>query len=270
MAHRWFPILAYHSVSDVGTPSFQRYTLSPDDFREHLQYLAHSGYVTFTVSDLANQLNSGVELPAHAVALTFDDAFEDFYTTALPALIEFEMKATLFIPSAFVGTTSTWLDREEESGRRIVSWSQLREIAAVGIECGAHSHTHPELDRLAPAELEREIRTSKTVLEQRLRTRIEAFAYPFGYHSRAVRRATGAAGFRAACAVGETSASATSDPLALPRLTVVHGTDVARLRRLLDNHAGMPTRTVSELKRVTWKLVRSTSAPRRRAPRTES
>ena len=262
----WIPILSYHSISESSAAGFRRYTLSADRFREHLEYLRDRGYGSLTISEAAARLDGKTPRPGQSVALTFDDAFEDFATVALPLLLEFQTKATLFVPTAFVGGTSTWLDREGESQRRIASWSQLREIVAAGIECGAHSHSHPELDRLPAAELEEEIRVPKALLEQHLGREAASFAYPFGYHSRAVRRAVEAAGYRAACAVGETSASPRCDPLAIPRLTVPFGTDASGLARLLDDHAGRWARATSEIKRKVWRAWRSSSGPARRVP----
>ena len=264
----WLPILSYHSISDSSEAGFRRYTLSPDRFREHLEYLQSAGYRSLTISAVHAQLEGEQSWPEHSVALTFDDAFEDFAMAALPLLLEFQTNATVFIPTAFVGGTSTWLHGEGESRRKVASWSQLQEIVAAGIECGAHSHSHPELDRLAVSELDEEVRAPKTILEQRLGREIGAFAYPFGYHSRAVRRAVKAAGYRVACAVGETSASPGCDPLAIPRLTVPCGTDASDLARLLDNHAGAWARATSEIKRKVWRAWRSHSGSARRVSST--
>jgi peptidoglycan/xylan/chitin deacetylase (PgdA/CDA1 family) len=250
----WVPILAYHSVSDQAEPGFRRYTISSSLFREHAAFLVASGYSTLTISDVAAGLRHG--LPDRCVALTFDDAFGDFAESALPTLRDFRMTATLYVPTRFVGGASSWLAREGEAHRPILDWSQILEAAAAGIECGGHSDTHQELDRLSRRELEREVRRPKEILEEHLGREVQTFAYPFGYHSRRARRAVASAGYTSACAVGGLSATIGSDRFAIPRLTVACDTDTRQLGYLLSEHAGRRDRAVSELKRGLWRARR--------------
>lgn len=250
-ARRSTPILVYHSISLQPAGPFRAYTVSPARFREHLGYLAENNYRTLTISELAAQLPHGV-LNNKTVAITFDDAFADFSSSALPALQAFGMTATLYVPTSFVGGRSTWLAREDEGRREVMSWTEIAAAAEYGIECGAHSHTHRELDRVSENELDDEVRGPKRILEERLSRRIDTFAYPFGFHNRRVRAAVAHAGYASACAVGNLTAIPSSDLFALPRLTVNNGTDVPRLQRLLSNRASRRERFVSETKRHVW------------------
>ncbi len=63
---------------------------------------------------------------------------------------------------------------------RMLNWNQVREMQRNGIEFGAHTMTHPALTRLEPQEAERELRESKQLIEERLQTPVQDFAYPFG------------------------------------------------------------------------------------------
>jgi peptidoglycan/xylan/chitin deacetylase (PgdA/CDA1 family) len=47
----------------------------------------------------------------------------------------------------------------------MLSWSQIRELAAAGMEIGAHSHGHPQLDQLSRSQLRDELTTPKDLLE---------------------------------------------------------------------------------------------------------
>ena len=41
------------------------------------------------------------------MALTFDDGFFDFYTSAFPLLQEFGFRATMYLPTAFISNNGT-------------------------------------------------------------------------------------------------------------------------------------------------------------------
>lgn len=253
------PILVYHAVSDDATREFRPYAVSPARFAEHMAILQELGCVTLTLSDAAQRLFDRAPLPRRSVVLTFDDAFGDFAQHAFPTLMEANFTASLFVPSAYVGSTSRWLSREGEEHRRVMSWSEIQAVAEAGIEVGAHSHTHPQLDRLSKARLGEELGRSKAVLEDRMGREMAAVAYPFGFHSRRVRRAARAAGYTFGCAVGNLSAHPQSDRWAIPRLTVKASADATVLRRFVTGRTGRYDGVVSEAKRLVWRARRSIS-----------
>jgi peptidoglycan/xylan/chitin deacetylase (PgdA/CDA1 family) len=82
---------------------------------------------------------------------------------------------------------------------RPMSWGQVKEMSAAGIEFGAHSVTHPNLAKLGDEELDWELRHSRRTLQEQLDTDIVTLAYPIGtrsaYDDRVIARA-GAAGYR--------------------------------------------------------------------------
>lgn len=254
------PILAYHAVSDDATSRFRRYAIPPGRFAEHVAILQDLGCVTLTLSDAAQRLFERRPIPERAVVLTFDDAFGDFAERAWPMLMAAKFVATLFVPAAYVGATSRWLVREGEDRRRVMGWSEIQSVAEAGIEVGAHSHTHPELDRLSKGRLREELEGSKAVLEDGLGREMAAVAYPFGYHSRRVRRAARAAGYAFACAGGNLSAHSGSDRWAIPRLTVEGTVDGAVLRRFVTGRTGRYDGVVSEAKRHVWRACRAVSS----------
>ncbi len=136
----------YHSISDQAQPRFRKYVVSSALFAEHLTYLHQQEYTTLTVSEYVHAIATGARLPQRVVVLTFDDGLADFYNGAFPLLKQYGFVATLYIPTAFVGETSRFLWRENEADRSMLSWSQLRDLSANGMECGAHSHRHLQLD----------------------------------------------------------------------------------------------------------------------------
>ena len=228
------PILMYHSISSYASPKFKPCTVSPETFDEHLSYLEQYHYTPITVTQFVQAMVRGGDgLPARPVVLTFDDGYADFYTKALPALKRHGFVATLYIPTAFVGGTSLWVQDMGEGSRPLLTWEQLAEISASGIECGAHTHTHRPLDMLPPSVARDEIVHSKELLEEHLGQQVSSFAYPYGYYSARVRQIVRAAGYASACAIKRTMSSLRDDPYALARLAIKPDTDVHDLAAAL-------------------------------------
>jgi peptidoglycan/xylan/chitin deacetylase (PgdA/CDA1 family) len=233
------PILMYHSISSYASPRFRSCIVSPEVFDEHLLYLERSHYTSVTVTQFVQAMARGGEgLPPRPMILTFDDGYADFYTEALPALRRHGFTATLYIATAFIGGTSRWLQHMGEGLRPMLTWDQLAEISASGIECGGHSHTHPPLDMLPLSVAYDEIVRSKDLLEDHLGQQVASFAYPFGYYNPRVRQIVQAAGYASACAVKRMVSSLCDDPYALARFAIRLNTSVHDLASALDTGRG--------------------------------
>ena len=256
------PVLMYHSISDVANRRFRQFTVSPTLFAEQMGYLHQHAYTPITVTQLVRALFRGeIALPERPVVLTFDDGFADFFTEVLPLLKQYGFVATLYISTAFVNGTSSWLKYEGERTRRMLTWDQLSEISASGIECGAHSHSHRQLDTLSCLIAQEEIVLSKRLLERHLKQEILSFAYPYGYHSATIRRQVREAGFSSACAVKHAMSSETTDSFALARLMVRADTNADAFAALLTGHASSIITTMYlRTRTLVWQLARRSSA----------
>jgi peptidoglycan/xylan/chitin deacetylase (PgdA/CDA1 family) len=250
------PVLMYHSIATKATRKFRRFAVDPGEFAAQMSYLDTAGYRPVTVAERARSRSAGRPLPARPVVLTFDDAYTDFYGAALPVLREHDFRATLFVPTAYVGASARWNASTGEETREILSWGALRDIAAEGVEMAAHSHTHPQLDRLPAQVVRDEICRSRSLTEDNLAVHVEGFAYPFGYRNRAARGAVAAAGLRYACVVDDLTTAPGDDLLALPRLTVNAGIGVAGLARLLSSRQTRRRRLGAAAKRAAWRVAR--------------
>jgi peptidoglycan/xylan/chitin deacetylase (PgdA/CDA1 family) len=251
------PILMYHSIARSTNPKFMPIAVSPASFAAQMAYLHQHSYTPINVIRLVRLLLQGSALPERPVVITFDDGFADFFTDALPVLQQYNFTATLYITTGFVGRTSLWLRHEEEAQRPILTWSQISEINACGIECGGHSHSHPQLDTLSLTKARDEIVRCKELLEDHLGQPVNSFAYPYGYHSAATKRLVREAGYTSACAVGYAMSSMTSDHFALARLRVGADTSREAFATLLTRPTPPIGATIYKRFRTSgWRLVR--------------
>jgi peptidoglycan/xylan/chitin deacetylase (PgdA/CDA1 family) len=243
------PILAYHSVGDQEREETMRWSVSPGDFDEQMALLAERGRRTLTVAHYAAALRGEAELPPDPVLVTFDDGFADLATTALPVLERYGIVATAFVISGRIGTRGGGSDAA-------LSWEQLHELRANGIQIGSHGQTHRALDCLPPREAEDEVRSSKRRLEEGLGTEVVSFAYPYGYSSARIRRAVQAAGYSSACAVKNALSHRDDDLFALARVLIERDTGAARIARLLDGEGAPQAWHGERLRTRGWRTYR--------------
>ena len=235
------PILIYHSISSVATPKFRQFVVSPGAFGEQMAFLHQQGFTPVTVTQFIQARSRGAFAPGERpIILTFDDGYADFYTAALPILRQYNFTATLFVTTAFVEGASRWLRRERETARRMVNWQQLSEIVTCGIECGAHTHTHPQLDTLSATAARNEMAHSKELLQDHLGQEVSSFAYPYGYQTARLRQLARETGYTSACAVRHAKSSLNDDAFCLARLMVHANTDLNTFAALLSDGNASP------------------------------
>jgi peptidoglycan/xylan/chitin deacetylase (PgdA/CDA1 family) len=191
-------VLCYHAVSGEWPSSL---AVAPERLREQLSRLLARGYEGATFGQVARG-----EAPRRALAVTFDDGYRSNLTLGLPVLRQLGLPATVFVPTAHVGTERpmSWPGIEEWSGTEHeqelipLSWQELRELQGHGWEVGSHTVTHPHLPALDDAALARELASSKQECERELGTPCRTLAYPYGDHDDRVAAAAAEAGYEAA------------------------------------------------------------------------
>lgn len=85
--------------------------------------------------------------------------------------------------------------------RRFLSWDEAQEMIAGGMAIGAHTHTHAMLSKLEEEEQRRELTLSRAIIQEKLNTNADSFAYPFGSKTaftKQTEQIAEEAGFRAA------------------------------------------------------------------------
>jgi peptidoglycan/xylan/chitin deacetylase (PgdA/CDA1 family) len=230
-ADPYVPILMYHEIADQADTK-SRLAVPPDKFATQLAYLHDEGYTTITFTAAAQALAGDTgKLPERAVVLTFDDGYADFHREALPLLEKHGFTATVFVTTGWMADAGRYAAGSPLGPT--LTWSQVRELAAAGIEIGAHSHGHPELDQISARQLRDELNTPKDLLEEGIGAAVPSVAYPFGYSNTKVRQAVRAAGYQHACAVANATARPGADEFAVPRLTVRASTQPQTFARVV-------------------------------------
>ncbi|MBJ7337657.1 polysaccharide deacetylase family protein [Mycolicibacterium sp.] len=249
------PILLYHSVASDPASWIAPFTVTPDAFARQLDLIAEKGRTPMSISELIDALQGRSTLPDKPVAITFDDGFADFIGAA-EQLANRRMKSTLYVTTGALDGT-----RSQPSGwvlpkARMLAWSQLADLADSGVEIGAHTHTHPQLDTMRVADAGREIRVGKQLLEDHLGREVPSFAYPHGFQSARLQREVEAAGYTSACGVMDALSSHDDRAFCLARLTVRSSTPHAELADWLDGRGARVAPYPEALKTKAWRAFR--------------
>ncbi len=201
-------ILTYHSIDETASVI----SVGATAFRAHMRWLANADVEVTTVGDLMS-----APTIRNAVAITFDDAFENFATQAWPVLREFGLPATLFVVTGFAGGTNAWEMSSTLPTLPLLDWDALGKLADDGLELAAHSVSHPDLRVVSDAALNDEVVGSVERIEMETGRRPIGFAFPYGACDRRVVDAVqGACGW--ACTTVLRPLGRNEDRHRLPRL----------------------------------------------------
>lgn len=172
-------VLMYHSVSDVpeeGIHPYYRINTTPGQFEEQMRFLKESDCDVVPLRDVAQTAATGARSARTRVAITFDDGYRDFLTSAFPVLQKYGFSSSVFLPTAFIGDTPKIF-----KGKECLSWSEVRELQNAGVDFGSHTISHPQLHSIGVSEVEREVRESKLTIEQKLGFEVDGFSYPYAF-----------------------------------------------------------------------------------------
>jgi len=211
------PILMYHHIADppLDADAFRRdLSVSPDRFYEQLRYLKEQGYQTISLDDLALHLTRGTPLPAKPIILTFDDGYADAYTHAFRLLKRFGYTGTFFLITAPIDNN----DPEH------LSWAEVEEMHAAGMEFEPHSYNHPDMTNRGYQFVVFQILASKEAIEARTGVKCRFFAYPTGRYDQFIVDVLRSAYFWGAV-VTEQGATHTADELFTLRRVRIHSGD---------------------------------------------
>jgi poly-beta-1,6-N-acetyl-D-glucosamine N-deacetylase len=170
-------VLQYHHVSE-STP--RDTSVTPAEFRDHMQMLAQSGRQVVSLQKLTQLLRENKPIPENWTAITFDDGYRNIIEQADPILKAHGFPYTIFVNP---GTVDLGLPS-------MLDWAQLRKLKSEGVLIGNHSMTHQYLVRTPYRDQSyaaiNDILTAQKRLEQEKVSTEKVFAYPYGEFDKAL------------------------------------------------------------------------------------
>jgi len=202
------PVLNYHQINDTAENAL---TVKVEQFDQQMQYLADNGYHAITPAEMIDCWEKGEQLPDKPVIITFDDGYIDNYDNAFPILKKYNLKATIFLISDYVGRYPNY-----------VTWDKAKEMQDSGlIDLESHTLSHVELTKTdSQEETMKQLRGSSDALLYHLKKPAYFIAYPCGSYDETVEQLTKEAGYRAAFTVNYGLASPDEQRFILDRIPI--------------------------------------------------
>jgi peptidoglycan/xylan/chitin deacetylase (PgdA/CDA1 family) len=196
-------VLMYHRVNDFRGNEL---SVRLDEFRKQVRWLHETGFKNMRMRELESLLERNEPLPdKRHVVFSFDDGYEDNFTTVVPILKEFGYTGMFYLATDFIGSEKMYQRDRIESRRvehnRIMNWEQVSQMLSDGMEIGSHSMTHAILTEIPDDTVWQEIIGSKKILEAKLGADVTSFCYPGGFLNDSLENMVRKAGYRSACTV---------------------------------------------------------------------
>ena len=154
-------ILTYHSVVDCPL-GFDLWTHIPlERFEQHMALLAREANV-ISLKELVAGLQRG-NLPEYSVVITFDDGFGNNYFRAFPVLKKYNLPASIFLSTGFIGTDNLfWPERLAYALMKTASdhldlSGRIFPLSNMIERRNAYIALRDKLKRLHPADLDQEL-----------------------------------------------------------------------------------------------------------------
>ncbi|MFF1836713.1 polysaccharide deacetylase family protein [Streptomyces sp. NPDC058231] len=166
----WPLVLYFHHVH----PDVRHYTaLTPRDFERGLERVLQDFAPYEPTGLVAGDAPHRPDRPT--VLITFDDGYRDNVTYAAPILDRLGVRAVFFVCTGLLGR------RSEQPRQDRLTYEECDRLAADGHVIGAHTRTHPHLDRVPADRAREETLGSIADIEARYGPGpARLFAYPYG------------------------------------------------------------------------------------------
>jgi peptidoglycan/xylan/chitin deacetylase (PgdA/CDA1 family) len=225
------PILAYHHVNPLDGDMV---TLSVTHFEDQMAFLRRRQFTPLFISEAVDCLRGTRTMPRKPLVLTFDDGYRDNFQFAFPLLKKYEIKATIFIVTGWMGERRSLPEKEEnlthsqcrdlveqgQADRIALSWEEARLLEASGlVELESHGHSHDK-ERYRNLEgLRQDLGQSQEAFTSHLNRKSLHFCWPGGRYDPSSLKVAEELGFVSTCTTERGINVPGSDLLRLKRVT---------------------------------------------------
>jgi peptidoglycan/xylan/chitin deacetylase (PgdA/CDA1 family) len=177
-------VFCFHSISEDGWV----FGVAKKDFESLLREILK----TKKIVTLKNLLAKKDGYSGKKVAITFDDGYENVFTSAYPILKKYGLTACVFVNTVKVKMSgSNYLDK-----KKLLSFKQIQKLKEQGWEIGYHTKSHSDLRYFNRKKLVDEIFKTKKRFEKKLGFRIDYFSYPYGVFNKRIVDIVKKAGYK--------------------------------------------------------------------------
>ncbi len=235
------PVLTYHHIlRDEENTRFRHTstTTSVRAFSNQMTWLRDMGYTTLSLYQLEGYVKNRINLPARAVAITFDDGLKSVSRYAYPVLKQYGFSATAFIISSRIKRhPQKW----DPKSLQFMSISELQSIQDV-FDVQSHTHFLHRIDGLRhPILLSRsyhnilfDFERSRRALAQ-FNPHVLYLSYPFGGYDQKAVKAAHDAGFHLAVTTVKGKVKPGDNPYLLKRLYILRTDSLEDMARTISN-----------------------------------
>lgn len=232
--------LNYHAINDPRHPEWGHpdpvNSLTKEAFLRQLGILEHEGASIVPMRDVLE----GKATNRRPVVLSFDDGHVADQRITWPLLQEKGIRGAFFICLLNIG------------GAQDPRWGELRRMHEEGHVIGAHGVDHTPFTKLSAAKQRTEMLRSKEVIEQRIGTTVDLFAFPSGKITRYALKEAPALGFTALFSTLGPYAPSREHPSLIHRWSLKTGTSDARFRNVVRGGSLTRFRSTAEAPLRKW------------------
>lgn len=201
------PIFCYHKIS----LDQEAMSVSPERFREQLDMLRAMGYYSISLKELGDLWEQGKNPEPGAIAITFDDGYQNNYSIARPILNEKGFSATVFVI----------VDRKFQDD--LLQWDEIAALRKSGWEIGSHTWSHVDLAIRPDYHGEVEIKKSRLTIAKKSDGNVNWLAYPYGSWSERTAWWAKESGYQGAVTTRSGLASKKDGMYSLDRISMTPG-----------------------------------------------
>ena len=223
------PVLCYHNIATAeekaNFPEEADWTITVDNFEEHLKFLKKHNFKTLTMDEFYNWKSGNINLPYKSVLITFDDGFLSNYHYAFDLLKKYDMNATVFVVGSFIDNSTT--DEWNGDIKTYMTKDILSKIKDEYPNIEIYSHSY-NLHYQGAIEQNEELLLDDINMYNNSFGNTDIYCYPFGQYNDNMENALKQSGYKLAFRYGPNKkdykkASRNDSNFEIPRLNVSHG-----------------------------------------------